>query len=225
MRVLILGGTQEARELKALLGDDAILALARTTSFGGADGLARYVEQHGITTIVDATHPFATRISANATRAGVPVIRLERPGFVIAPGDDWTYVDTLRDAPIPHDARVFLSTGHHEIEVLGDHPAFFLVRALNPPPSLPPRHELILAKGPFDFEHELELIRTRQVTHLVTKDSGGPDAKLRAARIASIPVILLRRPGIAGDVVHTPEDVLLLLKRGPSRRLPARDRP
>lgn len=211
MAVLILGGTREARELKAALGDDAILALARTTSFGGADGLARYVEAHGITTIVDATHPFATRISANAQLAGVPVIRLERPGFQAEPGDDWTYVDSLREAPIPDDARVFLTTGHHEIEALADHPAFFLVRALSAPKTLPPRHELLLAKGPFDLDGELALIRTHRLTQLVTKDSGGPDAKLRAARISAIPVIILRRPGSPASVFHSPEQVLFLL--------------
>jgi precorrin-6A/cobalt-precorrin-6A reductase len=211
MRVLILGGTQEARELKERLGDEATLALARTTSFGGAEGLARYVREHGITTIVDATHPFATRISAHAARAGVRVIRLERPGFQPRPGDDWTYVDHLRDAPIPHDARVFLTTGHHEIEALSEHPAFFLVRALTPPPVLPPRHELLLAKGPFTLEDELELVRTRQLSVLLTKDSGGPDAKLQAARMMILPVILLRRPDVVGEVVHSPEDVVFLL--------------
>jgi precorrin-6A/cobalt-precorrin-6A reductase len=213
MAVLILGGTQEARELKALLGDDATLALARTTSFGGADGLARYVREHGITTIVDATHPFATRISANAQHAGVRVIRLERPGFTPQPGDDWTYVDTLADAPLPDDARVFLTTGHHEIEALTDHPAFFLVRALNPPPALPRHHALILAKGPFAFDDELALIERHRLTHLVTKDSGGPDAKLAAARANGLRVVLIRRPGKppAEITAETPEQVSFLL--------------
>ncbi|MDA0182045.1 precorrin-6A/cobalt-precorrin-6A reductase [Solirubrobacter phytolaccae] len=213
MAVLILGGTQEARELKALLGDDAILALARTTRFGGAEGLAAYVEQHGITTIVDATHPFATRISANAQHAGVRVIRLERPGFVPEPGDDWTYVDTLAHAELPADARVFLTTGHHEVEALDAHPAFFLVRALNPPPTLPPHHELILAKGPFDLSTELALIERHQLTHLVTKDSGGPDAKLQAARAKSLRVVLIRRPlkPPVATTAETPEAVSLLL--------------
>lgn len=194
MAVLILGGTQEARELKDQLGDQAVLALARTTTFGGAEGLARYVREHGITTIVDATHPFATRISANAQLAGVRVIRLERPGFEPEPGDDWTYVRTLAEAPIPDDARVFLTTGHHEIETLAQHAAFFLVRALNAPPSLPPRHELVMAKGPFALADELALIDEHRLTHLVTKDSGGPHAKLQAARARGLHVILICRP-------------------------------
>ncbi|MBE2316015.1 precorrin-6A/cobalt-precorrin-6A reductase [Solirubrobacter sp. CPCC 204708] len=209
--MLILGGTQEARELKERLGDRAILALARTTAFGGADGLAHYVAEHGVTTIVDATHPFATRISANARQVGVPVIRLERPGFQRRPGDDWTYVDHLHEAPIPADARVFLTTGHHEIEAVRAHPAFFLVRALTAPSVLPIHHTLILAKGPFRLEEELELIHAHALTHLITKDSGGPDAKMTAARQAGLPVILLRRPGIEGPVVHSPEEALVLL--------------
>jgi precorrin-6A/cobalt-precorrin-6A reductase len=211
MAVLILGGTQEARELKERLGDAATLALARTTRFGGADGLAAYVREHGVSAIVDASHPFATRISAHAQLAGVPVIRLERPGFAALPGDDWTYVDHLAQAPIPDDARVFLTTGHHEIEALRDHPAFFLVRALTAPATLPREHELVLAKGPFGLQDELELVRTRRLTLVVTKDSGGPDAKLQAARIAGLPVILLRRPATEGPVVHTVREVLELL--------------
>ena len=223
--MLILGGTQEARELKDELGDDAILALARTTVFGGPDGLRRYVQRNRIRTIVDATHPFATRISAHAQLAGVPVIRLERPGFQPEPGDDWTYVDHLAAAPIPDDARVFLTTGHHEIEAVADHPAHFLVRALTSPPVLPPSHELLLAKGPFSLENELELVHTRRLTLVVTKDSGGPDAKLQAARTTGLPVILLRRPAIAGPVVRSPGEALELLRRAPSRPLPARARP
>jgi len=213
MAVLILGGTQEARELKALLGDDAILALARTTSFGGADGLARYVREHGITTIVDATHPFATRISANASRAGVRVIRLERPGFTPRPGDDWTYVDHLAQAALPPTARVFLTTGHHEIASLADHPAFFLVRALNPPPTLPRHHELLLAKGPFALDDECALIDRHRLTHLITKDSGGPDAKLRAARAKGLRVVVIRRPAKppAETTAETPAAVAFLL--------------
>ncbi len=108
MTVLILGGTQEARELKAALGDRAILSLARDGGFGGPEGLARYVAEHEIEAIVDATHPFATRISANATHAGVPLMRLERPPFDV----EATRIDHLGEAELPDDARVFLTTGH-----------------------------------------------------------------------------------------------------------------
>jgi precorrin-6A/cobalt-precorrin-6A reductase len=206
MRVLILGGTREARELKGRLGDDAILALKRTTTFGGADGLQRYVDEHAITHIVDATHPFATRISANARLTSATVIRLERPPYPPRPG--YTYVDHLHEAEIPPTARVFLTTGHHEIEALAEHPAFFLVRAINPPPALPRHHELLLAQGPFTLEHELALIERHRLTHLISKDSGGPDAKIEAAARTNLQVILIRRPPAAGPACATVEEVL-----------------
>src|SRR5690242_6506407 len=133
MTVLILGGTQEARELKERLGVQAILSLARDGGFGGPEGLKRYVAENHIKQIIDATHPFATRISENATHAGVPLLRLERPPFQV----EATRIDHLRDAVLPHDARVFLTTGHAEIEAVADHPAFFLVRALTRPITLP----------------------------------------------------------------------------------------
>jgi precorrin-6A/cobalt-precorrin-6A reductase len=192
-----------------------VLALKRTTAFGGAEGLARYVDEHAITHIVDATHPFATAISANAAHTGATLIRLERPPYT--PRPNFTYVDSLRDAAIRPDARVFLTTGHHELEALRDHPAFFLVRVLTPPTSLPQNHELLIAQGPFTLEGELELIRTRRLTHLVSKDSGGPDAKLEAATRAGLPVILIRRPPTHGPSVSTVGDVLaLLVKRPPA---------
>jgi precorrin-6A/cobalt-precorrin-6A reductase len=212
MRVLILGGTTEARELKQALGDRAVLALKRTTTFGGTEGLARYVDENAITHIVDATHPFATRISANAAHAGTTVIRLERPPY--APQPNFTYVEHLEDAEIPQDARVFLTTGHHELDQLQHHPAFFLIRALNPPaPPLPANHVILLAKGPFTLQGELELIAQHRLTHLVSKDSGGPDAKITAATQAKLPVILIQRPPSAQPTltVATVEEVLVLL--------------
>jgi precorrin-6A/cobalt-precorrin-6A reductase len=212
MRVLILGGTTEARELHQALGDRAVLALKRTTSFGGADGLARYVRENEITHIVDATHPFATRISANAAGTPAELIRLERPPY--APQPNFTYIAHLREAAIPAHARVLLTTGHHELEHLRDHSAFFLIRALNPPAKpLPRHHELLLAKGPFSLQSELDLIRTQRLTHLVTKDSGGPDAKLRAAAQAGLPVIVIERPRTARPplTVTSVAEVLALL--------------
>ena len=207
MAVLILGGTQEARELQEALGDEAILSLARHGGFGGPDGLRRYVEEHGIEAVVDATHPFATRISANATHVGVPLLRLERPGFAV----EARRVGSLAEAELPAHARVFLTTGHQGIEALAEHPAFFLVRALTPPPTLPPRSELLLARGPFTLESERALMRRHALTHLVSKDSGGPDAKLRAAQEHGLEIVLVRRPQKPGPSVATVAEALAWL--------------
>ena len=213
MAVLILGGTQEARELARELGHDAILSLARDGGFGGPEGLKRYVAEHHVEAIVDATHPFATRISASARDAGVPYLRLERPPFAPRAA---TYVDHLHEAELPDDARVFLTTGHAEIDALAEHPAFFLVRALTPPKTLPPRHALILARGPFTFANELRLIDEHRLTHLVSKDSGGPDAKLRAAEQRGLTIVLVRRPGKAGPSVATVGEALRWVQDGAS---------
>ena len=200
MRVLILGGTREARELKEQLGEQAILALKRTTTFGGAHGLQRYVDEEHITHIVDATHPFAARISANAAATTAPLLRLERPPY--PPRAGYVYIEHLHELDLPDGARVFLTTGHHEIEALEDHPAFFLVRAINPPPVLPRHHELVLAQGPFTLENERELIRRHRLTHLISKDSGGSDAKIQAAAEAKLTTILIKRPPLP-PTAHT----------------------
>ena len=113
--ILILGGTAEARELAAALhaeGAPVVSSLAgrvanprlpdgevRIGGFGGPEALAGWLGEHGISAVVDATHPFAERISESAgiacTAAGVPLLRLERPGWSERDGDDWHWVDDL----------------------------------------------------------------------------------------------------------------------------------
>lgn len=219
MRVLILGGTAEARELAAALHDagiDVTTSLAGRTEhprvpagalriggFGGPEGLRAYVAEHAIDVVVDATHPFARRISAAAEHAGVPLIRLERAGWEPRPGDRW--VDTLEDAAAECPGhRVLLTTGHQGIAAFAAvRDAWFLVRAITPPDPLPAHHELVLARGPFGLEDERALFERHRIDLLVTKDSGGPAAKLEAARERGCPVVIVRRPRSASV-----EDVL-----------------
>ncbi len=223
MRVLILGGTAEARELAQALGEEAILSLAgrtdtpadRVGGFGGPAGLARYVREHGIDLVVDATHPFAARMSANAVAAGVPLLRLERPGF-----EGGTRVDTLAQAA-EYGRRVFLTVG---VETAAFRRGFYLIRALRTPEQLPPRHELILARGPFAEPAERELMRSRAIDTLVTKDSGGDDAKLRAAAALGIESVIVNRPQLPGaPTVTSVEQALQRLGRPPrpATRTPA----
>ena len=142
----------------------------------------------------------------------MPLLRLERPPF----DHPATYVDHLQDAALPDDARVFLTTGHAQIEALEHHPAFFLVRALTPPKLLPPRHALVIARGPFELRGELELIDRHRLTHLVSKDSGGPDAKLRAADQRGLEIVLIRRPRKTGPSVATVDEALRWVQDGAS---------
>jgi precorrin-6A/cobalt-precorrin-6A reductase len=222
--ILVLGGTAEARELAgelAAAGVPVISSLAgrvarprlpvgevRIGGFGGPEALAHWLHEHGIVAVVDATHPFAERISASAAvacpRAGVPLLRLERPGWRERPGDRWRWVDTLEAAAaaIPElGERVLLTTGRQGLGAFaGVDEAWFLIRCVDPPgPPLPARHELILDRGPYTLAGELALIDRHRLDVVVTKDSGGrhTQAKLDGARARGLPVIVVRRPARA----------------------------
>jgi precorrin-6A/cobalt-precorrin-6A reductase len=219
--ILVLGGTAEARELAAALdaaGVHVTSSLAgrvshprlpagtvRIGGFGGPDTLARWLRERAVTAVVDATHPFAERISASAAtacpRAGVPLLRLERPGWSAGPGDNWCWVANLEAAAAAISSlgeRVLLTTGRQGLPAFaGVHDAWFLVRCVEPPePPLPPRHQLLLDRGPYTVDGELALIDEHRIELVVTKDSGGAhtEAKLEAARRRGLPVIVVLRP-------------------------------
>jgi precorrin-6A/cobalt-precorrin-6A reductase len=219
--ILILGGTAEGRELAARL-DAAGIAVTtslagrvakprlpagavRIGGFGGPDALARWLTAHEVVAVVDATHPFAERISASAAHAapvaGVPLLRLERAGWRERPGDRWTWVADLDEAAaaVPKlGRRVLLTTGRQGLAAFANvDEAWFLVRCVDPPaPPLPPSHELLLDRGPYTFDGERALVERHAIDLVVTKDSGGEhtEAKLAVARVRGLPVIVVRRP-------------------------------
>jgi precorrin-6A/cobalt-precorrin-6A reductase len=177
----------------------------RVGGFGGPERLAEWLRANEIAAVVDATHPFAERISASAAAAtaaaGVPLLRLERPGWSERDGDRWTWVDDLdaAAAAIPAlGARVLLTTGRQGLPsfaAVAD--AWFLIRCVDPPePPLPPHRELLLDRGPYTRAGELALIDAHAIDLVITKDSGGTltEAKLDAARERGLPVIVVRRP-------------------------------
>ncbi|MEA2419209.1 MAG: precorrin-6A/cobalt-precorrin-6A reductase [Thermoleophilaceae bacterium] len=231
MTLLILGGTAEARELAAALdgaGVPVISSLAgrvsrprlpagevRIGGFGGPAALARWLGEHDVTSVVDATHPFAERISASAASAcaetGVELLRLERPGWSAGPGDRWHWVDSLDDAAalVPTlGRRVLLTTGRQGLAAFAAvESAWFLIRCVDPPEvPLPLHSEVLLDRGPYDLSGELELIDAHAIDLVDTKDSGGDhtSAKLGAARERGLPVVVVRRPARpAGPTVAT----------------------
>jgi precorrin-6A/cobalt-precorrin-6A reductase len=155
--------------------------------------------------VVDATHPFAERISASAARAcpaaGVPLLRLERPGWTERPGDRWHRVGDLHAAAasVPDlGMRVLLTTGRQGLAAFATvDAAWFCIRCVDPPSDpLPPHHELVLDRGPYSLTGELGLIDRHGIDLVVTKDSGGQatEAKLDAARMRGLPVIVVERP-------------------------------
>jgi precorrin-6A/cobalt-precorrin-6A reductase len=219
--VLVLGGTAEARELaQALTAEPELRVVSslagriarprlpagevRIGGFGGPAGLAAYLNEQRVNAVVDATHPFAERISASAVtaceRARLPLLRLERPGWTQRAGDRWRWADDVDDAAraIAPGRRVLLTTGRQGLAAFAHRDdAWFLVRCVDEPqPPLPPHHELLLARGPYTLESELALVDEHRIELVVTKDSGGSHtkAKLDAARERGLPVIVVRRP-------------------------------
>lgn len=243
MRVLILGGTTEASELAHLLvrekrfvptlslaGRTAKPALApipyRTGGFGGANGLVAWLTAARIEAIVDATHPFAIHISRNAKVAasilGVPLLSILRPPWEAKSGDRWTQVDTIEAAVSalnPRPLRVFLTVGRLELAAFRAAPQHtYVIRTIDPPDKaiLTPRTKLLFARGPFEEQDELRLLRENAIELLVTKNSGGRATygKIAAARTLGLPVILVVRPPMqAGERVPDARSALEWLQR------------
>ncbi|MFF4289749.1 cobalt-precorrin-6A reductase [Streptomyces sp. NPDC001633] len=241
--VLILGGTTEARRLAAALAAEPALRVTsslagrvaaprlpdgevRIGGFGGPDGLARWLREHAVDALIDATHPFAGTISFHAAQAAatthVPLLALRRPGWVPGPDDTWHQVASLEDAAtlLPTlGSRIFLTTGRMGLahfSHLTD--LWFLVRSVDAPePPYPPRMEVLLDRGPFTLEGERELLHTHRIDVLVTKDSGAAATapKLTAAREAGIPVVVVRRPPTPTGIPEaaTPADAAEWLRR------------
>lgn len=220
--ILILGGTTEAnalaRELARWPDLRVISSLAGRTGnprwpegevriggFGGAEGLAAYLRDKSIDAVVDCTHPFAARMGWNAaqgcTAANVPLLRLERPAWVRQVGDlwdevaDWNQAATLVGAQA---RRVLMAIGRQELEPfapLGH--VWFLIRTVDAPDSIPAfaSAEILLARGPFTFEAECQLLTAHRIDTIICKNSGGPtDAKLTAARELGLRVVIKSRP-------------------------------
>ncbi|MFI0960074.1 cobalt-precorrin-6A reductase [Streptomyces sp. NPDC021080] len=234
MHVLILGGTAEARSLAESLAAGTHPGLRVTSSlagrvstprlppgevrvggFGGAEGLARWLSEHAVDAVVDATHPFAGTISSNAASAaaitGVPLLALRRPGWTPVAGDVWHATGSLEEAAglLPAlGRRVFLTTGRLGLAAfaaLDD--LWFLVRSVDAPQApAPARMEVLLDRGPFTLRGERELLRRHAVDVVVTKDSGGEATapKLTAAREAGLPVVVIRRPPVPSGVPVVP---------------------
>ncbi|MGW7203525.1 cobalt-precorrin-6A reductase [Streptomyces sp. NPDC054837] len=244
--VLILGGTTEARELAAALTalpgirvttslagrvkrPGAVTGDVRIGGFGGADGLAEWLREQHVDALVDATHPFAEAMTENAARAatatGVPAVVLRRPGWRPGPEDRWYPVGSLAEAAglLPLlGPRVFLTTGRLGLAAFAHLTELhFVVRSVElPEPPMPPRTEVLLARGPFTVDDESALLSTHCVDVVVTKDSGGAAtaAKLTAARRLALPVVVVRRPPLPAGLESVPDVAGALERLGLSRR-------
>lgn len=236
MRVLLLGGTTEASLLARSLaasGVDAVFSYAGRTAnpvpqplptrvggFGGIVGLVAYLRAEAVTHVVDATHPFAAQMSRNAiaacAAAGVPVLGFERAPWTPSPGDDWQPVADIDGAvrALPEmPARVFLAIGKQHLAAFAAKPQHhYLLRLVDDPGALPlPDAEAVIARGPFTVAGDLALLRHHRISHIVAKNAGGTGAaaKLEAARMLQLPVILIDRPALPPRQVVDSLDAVL----------------
>ncbi len=221
MTILILGGTAEARQLAATLVADGVAVISslagrvstpslppgkvRVGGFGGVAGLAEYLREQRVSAVVDATHPFAAKITSNAvqaaTRTSTSLVRLERPGWREHPrSGTWTWVGDAAAARVAAEvaARPFLTTGRQSLQ---DFQSWadrdVLVRLVDPPSSeLPERWTVIVSRGPYAYADERQILTEHGIDVLITKDSGGSHtvAKLDAAGDLGIPVVIIARP-------------------------------
>lgn len=247
MHVLILGGTRDAMNLAGALLDhpkfSATYSLAGRTrrplpsglptrrgGFGGVDGLSNYLKQHKVDVVVDATHPFAAQMSANAVAAcsknQLPLVRLSRQPWAAINGDHW-----LAAQDLPHAAmllkqhskagdRVLLATGGLSLQHFEDISERHLIVRCVDPPQPPPNFDswtLLTQRGPFLLADERQLLRAENIHILVCKNSGGKaaEAKLTAAQELGLPVIIVNRPEIPpADIEYFHyRDVIVCLER------------
>ena len=230
--------TTVARELNALAGISVITSLAGVTrnpsvpdgdrrrgGFGGVEGLAAYLRDEEIALVIDATHPFAAQISRNAADAGVqsgcPIVHLSRKPWPRQPEDRWHMVSDTKDATawletstLPDRAVVFLTIGRMELAAFASIGRLrFISRSIEPPTSngAATVERTILARGPFSFGDERQLLIENNVACLVAKNSGGTASrpKIDAARSLGIPVVMIAQPAPPrGDVL---EDVAAVI--------------
>lgn len=235
--MLLLGGTTEASALARLLAAQGITATlsyagrtqnprghpipVRVGGFGGTQGLAAYLREHGVTHLVDATHPFAATMSAHAAEAaklaGVAHIALTRPAWEPVAGDAWTRVGDIAgavEALAGPARRVMLALGRMHVEAFAAQSQHhYLLRFVDRPQDAPalPHHTLVVDRGPFTPEGDRALMEAHGVDVVVCKNAGGKgaEAKLHAARALGLPVLMIDRPAVPDRAeTYRPEDAL-----------------
>ncbi|MEO4041650.1 cobalt-precorrin-6A reductase [Hoeflea sp. CAU 1731] len=234
--ILILAGTREASDLAERLcqrgGLRVISSLAGRTmqpvtgagewrigGFGGVEGLETFLRAEGIDILIDATHPFAASMSLHAAEAagriGTPLLTLLRPAWKRRTGDRWTEVGGLNEAAlaVPEGACAFLALGSQHISAFAERTdAHFIVRMVDRPGQTPPLAscELVIRRPGETVADEIDLFRSRSVTCVVSRNSGGGSyEKIQAARELGIPVIMIARPAPPPGATFATVDALL----------------
>ena len=242
-KILILGGTGDAVKLAAKLAHipeievisslagrtkkpAALVGQVRIGGFGGAAGLANYLQENSIDMLIDATHPCAGQITINGAiasqLANIPHLMLVRPRWQKVASDNWIEVESVEAAAqaIPERVnRVFITSGRQQLEPFlrrsHTYPKnWYLVRSIDPPDLELPNSKLLLDRGPFSLDQERQLLRDYQIQAIVSKNSGGEAtyAKIIAARELGIPIVMIQRPAMPeGDKVTSMEEAIAWL--------------
>lgn len=240
-KLLVLGGSQEARELTERVIQiphlEVIVSLAGRTcqpsikgakivtgGFGGVNGLIAYLQREKIDFVVDATHPFATQISQQVkiatSRLNIPQVTLTRGDWSPTTGDNWYEVDNYQRAAeiIPElgKKRIFLTIGRQQLTEFAHLSSFwFLMRMIETPtnPTKLPPGEILLQRGPFTVVEERSLLEKHQIELIVSKNSGGKStvAKVIAARQLKLPIVMIKRPQ-QGEHLSQVESVIAWLE-------------
>ncbi|WP_169546403.1 cobalt-precorrin-6A reductase [Sneathiella aquimaris] len=237
MKTLILGGTLDASRLAKAVSEtqlDALFSYAgrvdvpreqpiptRIGGFGGVAGLVDFILREQVRAVIDATHPFAAQMSRNAIAAcaqtNTPLLALERPPWREQPDDNWINVaditkavDALPETP----ARIFLGIGRQHLNSFYRKPQHhYLLRIVDQPggPLDFPNYEIVVDRGPFEFEKDRNWLAEKRIQYVVAKNAGGEGAfaKIQAARDLKLQVIMIGRPALPKrNVVADPKDVL-----------------
>lgn len=231
-RLLLLGGTGEARQLAERLARDPRLVVVtslagrtrapvlpagpvRVGGFGGEEGLAGFLREERIDAVLDATHPFARRITRTAhdvcARLGLPYLRLERPPWQPVDGDLWTVVPDLEAglaAACREGSTVFANIGRADWPRLrACRQCRFVIRTVEPCDPPAPHVVVIAGRPPYTVEGDRELLLRFGVDRLLLRNAGGAGAypKLVAARELGLPVVMIERPVL--DVAPSVPDV------------------
>lgn len=231
-RLLILGGTAEARALAGLTKDvpklATVLSLAgRTTDpldqnvetriggFGGVSGLIDYLTDSNVDLMIDATHPFARQMSAHANdaaiRVGLDFLRIDRPVWGRKPDENWIRVPDLAAAvaALPPGARPFCATGRGSLQQFTSRSDIYpLLRVIDQGQAVfPGAGEFVVGRPPFDLEAEIQTLKSLKATHLVVKNAGGTAGrtKLAAAGQLGLPIVIVDRPNLPDGVNIVPD--------------------
>ena len=233
-KIFLIAGTEDGRKLAKFLSQKNFNVTASVVSDYGRklletcagikindkpldrDELKKILREEHFNFLVDASHPYAKNISANAIDAAqaaqIVYVRYERAEIEFD-YEKIFHVDSYEEAALKAaelGKNIFLTTGSRNLKIFVD-----LLKDCNLALGLTPK-QIIAMQGSFSTELNVELFKHAGAEVIVTKNSGqigGADTKLEAAKILNLPVVVINKPKIDyPNVATTFDDVLKFLE-------------